>query len=461
MGKKKADLIAKMKPKFLEGGGERGHDTTVLEKIWKDWEAFASYAFNKSHSTCYAWVAYQTAYLKANHPAEFMAAVLSNNMSDIKKVTFFMEECRRMGTAVLGPDVNESQFKFAVNAEGAIRFGLGAMSGVGEGAVASIVECREEEPYNSIFDFAVKVNLKDCNKRVFEALARGGGFDDLATGHLPLAVLRRRHQGPHDHRAGHPLSAGHTGEREFLASLTYLAETRGPWRFPSHRCPCATSGSHSTSSPAKKKSWGFTSPGTLLDEFKVQLDQFCTPGGLSNLEDMVAARGRTISFGGMVTEAEHKMAKNGRPWGGMTVEDYHGSQRMTFWRDDYIKFREFMVSGWFLYIKGKVQMKQFRGADELEFKVTRIELCQTCSKRWRAGSGFRSTWPRLDDGLVEQVCALIESNQGGVGVTVELHHPDAVLEMPSRRKRVALSSELLDGLEALDGVEYKVLSSGG
>ena len=460
MGKKKADLIAKMKPKFLEGGGERGHDTTVLEKIWKDWEAFASYAFNKSHSTCYAWVAYQTAYLKANHPAEFMAAVLSNNMSDIKKVTFFMEECRRMGTAVLGPDVNESQFKFAVNAEGAIRFGLGAMSGVGEGAVASIVECREEEPYNSIFDFAVKVNLKDCNKRVFEALARGGGFDDL-----PQAIFRSQCFAEDTKgRTTIELAIRYgqaTQESENSSQASLFGGDSGAMEIPEPPVPVCDEWDPFDKLAREKEVVGVYLSGHPLDEFKVQLDQFCTPGGLSNLEDMVAARGRTISFGGMVTEAEHKMAKNGRPWGGMTVEDYHGSQRMTFWRDDYIKFREFMVSGWFLYIKGKVQMKQFRGADELEFKVTRIELLSDVLEKMAGRLRVQVNLAKLDDGLVEQVCALIESNQGGVGVTVELHHPEAVLEMPSRRKRVALSSELLDGLEALDGVEYKVLSSGG
>ena len=179
MGKKKADLIAQMKPQFLTQGAERGHAKDRLEKIWTDWEAFAAYAFNKSHSTCYAWIAYQTAYLKANYPAEYMAAVLSNNMSDIKSVTMYMEEARHRGVPVLGPDVNESIFKFRVNKEGAIRFGLGAMRGVGEGAVEAIIAGREDgaQEYKSLFDFARRVNPKDVNKRVFESLALGGGFD--------------------------------------------------------------------------------------------------------------------------------------------------------------------------------------------------------------------------------------------------------------------------------------------
>ncbi|NJW54451.1 helix-hairpin-helix domain-containing protein, partial [Salinimicrobium oceani] len=161
MGKKIFALLEELKPKFLDGGEAKGHPRDVLEKIWKDWEAFASYAFNKSHSTCYAWIAYQTAYLKAHYPAEYMAAVLSNNMNDIKQVTFFMEECKRMKLNVLGPDVNESYYKFSVNKENAVRFGMGAIKGVGAGAVATIVENRKEKgPYRSIFDMAKRIDLR-------------------------------------------------------------------------------------------------------------------------------------------------------------------------------------------------------------------------------------------------------------------------------------------------------------
>jgi DNA polymerase-3 subunit alpha len=183
MGKKSFDLLAKMKPKFLEQGAQRGHDKKVLEKMWTDWEAFASYAFNKSHSTCYAWVAYQTAYLKAHYPAEYMASVLSNNMSDIKSVSFFMEECKRGHIPVLGPDVNESEYKFTVNKAGAIRFGLGAIKGVGSKPVEDILLARKDGEFKSIFDFASRVNLRTNNKRVFESLALAGAFDSFGTIH--------------------------------------------------------------------------------------------------------------------------------------------------------------------------------------------------------------------------------------------------------------------------------------
>ena len=183
MGKKIFTLLQKLKPKFIEGGEANNHPKEVLNKIWKDWEAFASYAFNKSHSTCYAWIGYQTAYLKAHYPAEYMAAVLSNNMNDIKQVTFFMEECKRMGIKVLGPDVNESFYKFNVNDENAIRFGMGAIKGVGKGAVATIIEHRKDSPYESIFDVVKKVDLRAANKKAFENLALAGGFDSFEGTH--------------------------------------------------------------------------------------------------------------------------------------------------------------------------------------------------------------------------------------------------------------------------------------
>ncbi|WP_420845172.1 hypothetical protein [Maribacter litopenaei] len=184
MGKKQKYVLDKMKPKFIQQASAKGHPEEKLEKIWKDWEAFAAYAFNKSHSTCYAWIAYQTAYCKAHYPAEYMAAVLSNNMNDIKQVTFFMEECKRMGLDVLGPDVNESYYKFAVNKDGAVRFGMGAIKGVGKGAVDAIVEERKENgPYNSVFDMAKRIDLRAANKKAFENLALAGGFDSLGSSH--------------------------------------------------------------------------------------------------------------------------------------------------------------------------------------------------------------------------------------------------------------------------------------
>ena len=197
--------------------------------------------------------------------------------------------------------------------------------------------------------------------------------------------------------------------------------------------------------------------GHPLDEFKVQLDQLCTPGGIRNLDDLAAARGRTISFGGMVTEADHKMTRNGKPFGAMTMEDYFSSFNMTFWNDDYLKFREFLVKGWFLYVKGKVQMRPFRGSDQLEFKVMRIELLSDVLDKMAKRLRVQVAVNRLDEAKATTLCDLLEAHAGGVGVTLEFHHDETVLDMISRTRRVELSQELIDGLEALDGVAYKVV----
>ena len=187
MGKKKKDIVDMLKPMFLDGGEQRGHDRETLEKVWKDWEAFASYAFNKSHSTCYAWVAYQTAYIKANYPAEFMASNMSNKMSDLKEVTNLMEECRRIGVPVLGPSVNESLLRFSVNKAGAIRFGMGGMKGVGENAVREIISKREEGGnFKNLFDLLDRIDLRQANRKTIECLILGGAMDEFPNTHRAM-----------------------------------------------------------------------------------------------------------------------------------------------------------------------------------------------------------------------------------------------------------------------------------
>ena len=334
------------------------------------------------------------------------------------------------------------------------------MSGVGEGAVASIVDCRDEEAYRSIFDFATKVSLTDCNKRVFEALARGGAFDDLPQPILRAQCFAEDMKG----RTTIELAIRYgqaTQESANSSQASLFGGDAGAMEIPEPPVPDCEEWPPFDKLAREKEVVGVYLSGHPLDQFKVQLDQFCTKGGLSNLEDLQAARGRTVSFGGMVTHCEHKVSKAGKPWGEMTVEDYHGTRRMVFFGDDYVKFKDYLTQGWFVFVKGKVQMKQFRGAEEMEFKVLRIELLADVLEKLASRLRLQLDLARVDDALVEQVCALIEANAGGVGVTVELHHPDAVVDMISRTKRVTLSPELLEGLDAMDGVEYKVTGSGG
>lgn len=258
MGKKLRDVLDKMKPKFVAGGAERGHDATILEKIWKDWEAFASYAFNKSHSTCYAWIAYQTAYLKAHYPAEYMAAVLSNNMNDIKQVSFFMEECKRMKLDVLGPDVNESDSTFTVNEKGAVRFGLLGMRGVGGSAVEFLLKEREEKgPYQSIFDMARRVDLRVVNKGTWEALAFGGGFDSFPGMHRALLFAEENGDGKNFLEKVRRYGQGFQ-DQENSAQVSLFGEDSGV-DIPSLSSLKSPSGTPWSSSSARKMSTGFIS----------------------------------------------------------------------------------------------------------------------------------------------------------------------------------------------------------
>jgi DNA polymerase-3 subunit alpha len=340
MGKKQIAVLDKMKPKFIEQAGAKGMDKEKLEKIWKDWEAFASYAFNKSHSTCYAWIAYQTAYLKAHYPAEYMAAVLSNNMNDIKSVTFFMEECKRMRLPVLGPSVNESYYKFSVNKDNAVRFGMGAIKGVGHGAVKTIVEGRKEEGYyKSIFDLAKRIDLRAANKKAFEGLANAGGFDCFSDTH-------RAQYFAHDgdgvtflekavkYGAKHQENENSAQISMFgAASDVQIAEPIVP--------PCEDWGTMEKLS-REKEVVGIYISGHPLDDFKIEMKTFCN-GNIALFNDLDSVLNREVTFGGVVTDVQHRVSKQGKGWALFTIEDYTDSFEFRIFGEDYLKFRHFFV----------------------------------------------------------------------------------------------------------------------
>ena len=462
MGKKKADLIAEMKPKFMNQGTANGHDKDKLEKIWTDWAAFASYAFNKSHSTCYAWIAYQTAYLKANYPAEFMAAVLSNNMNDLKKATLFMDEARRMGIPVLGPDVNESRFKFAVNEAGAIRFGLGAMKGVGEGAVMSIMESRvvevdangieKIEPYKSIFDFSKRVS-DACNKRVFEALALGGAFDELeASKGL--------------HRA--QFFALDAKERTVLEMAIKYGQAIKKAEASSQTSMFGDDDEASISEPVipecdpwtdmvrlnhEKEVVGIYISGHPLDKFKFELDNFTTKNGLSILEYMDPLRGKKLKFGGLVTNVEHRISQQGRPWGMFTLEDYFGSHEFRLFSDDYLNFKNFMVDEWMVIVSGQVVKKRSWGDSNLdpgsEFKVTKIEMLAESREKRLERVCIDLNLKALNESWIDQLESVIKSSKGKIGITIDVYDGKYKIVMPSRNYQVDVSNDFLNKLEEI------------
>jgi DNA polymerase-3 subunit alpha len=348
MGKKIFALLQKLKPKFLDGGEKNGHSRVILEKIWKDWEAFASYAFNKSHSTCYAFIAYQTAYLKAHYPAEYMAAVLSNNMNDIKQVTFFMEECKRMGLEVLGPDVNESYYKFAVNRQNAIRFGMGAIKGVGRSAVETIVENRKKDGnYSSVFDLAKRVDLRAANKKSFENLALAGGFDSFGNSH--------RAQYFHSESDGQTflekvIRYGARFQENENSSQVSLFGGASEVQIPEPIVPPCEEWGTMEKLRKEKEVVGIYISGHPLDDFKTEISAFCNAGVacFHNLDEYL---NRELSYAGVITDVQHRVSKNGKGWALFTVEDYTDSFEFRIFGEEYLRFRHFLMINSFIYCK--------------------------------------------------------------------------------------------------------------
>ena len=456
MGKKQKAVLDKMKPRFIENAAKKGHDPEKLEKIWKDWEAFASYAFNKSHSTCYAWIAYQTAYLKAHYPAEYMAAVLSNNMSDIKQVTFFMEECKRMGLEVLGPDVNESFYKFTVNDRGAVRFGMGAVKGVGSGAVATIVENRKDGKYKSIFDLAKRVDLRNANKKAFENLILAGGFDSFD---------QHRAQYMHDEGDGvkfyekvvkfaQKYQETQNSSQVSLfgdASEVQIAEPQVP--------PCEEWGTMQKLKQ-EKEVVGIYISGHPLDDFKVEMKNFtnCKVSNFNNLEKYV---NRELCFGGIVSDVQHRESKAGKGWAIFTVEDYEDSYEFKIFGEEYLKWRHFLIPNSFIY--ARVFVKEGwtnrdtgkKGDPRLQYNFMQMlhDVMDNQAKKLTIQMPVQD----LEDGKIERLKELFGYHKGDQHLHFTIYEVDekVKLNMPSRTQKIKICNELLEEL-AMDGVKYKL-----
>ena len=347
MGKKIFALLQKLKPQFIDGGKKNGHPEEILEKIWKDWEAFAAYAFNKSHSTCYAWIGYQTAYLKAHYPAEYMAAVLSNNMSDIKQVTFFMEECRRLGLKVLGPDVNESFYKFAVNDEHAIRFGMGAIKGVGKGAVETIIEHRKDQRYESIFDLVKRIDLRAANKKAFENLALAGGFDSFPN------VKRAQYFNPDGDGITFlekALRFGSKYQENLNSSQTSLFSEETTSTYQDLSIPDCEAWTNLMRLKKEKEVVGIYISSHPLDDFTHEIEHFITLS-LNQLGDLDRLVNREFSVGGIVNEIQHLESRNGKGWARFMVEDFTDQYEFRIFGEDYLKYRHFLVVNQFIRLR--------------------------------------------------------------------------------------------------------------
>ncbi|GAA0893152.1 DNA polymerase III subunit alpha [Fulvivirga kasyanovii] len=455
MGKKIFALLEKLKPKFIDGGKERGHDPEVLGKVWKDWEAFAAYAFNKSHSTCYSLVAYQTAYLKAHYPAEYMAAVLTHNQSNIEKVTFFMEECRSLGIKVLGPHVNESAVNFAVNKEGEIRFGLGAIKGSGDAAVENIIEEREKNgSYKDIFDFAERVNLRMVNKKTFECLAMSGAFDCFDEYH------RRQYlQAPENEQTLIEKVIKYANKMQMEAESSQASLFGGDTGVdtPKPKIPYMEPFGEIEKLNIERDVVGLYISGHPLDDFKFEIDSFCNTE-LNELNDLPPLQNKEVKVAGVVSGFAHRTTKGGKPFGTLTMEDYNGNFTFFLFGDDYIKFKEYLMQGWFLYIQGRVVERKW-GDKSLEFKILNIELLNDLRDKRTKGLMVNINLNEINETVIKNLEEVCLQYRGDCALHMNLVdvQENISVEMMSRKFKVNPSNEMMEKMKQIPAVHCKVL----
>ena len=455
MGKKKKAIVDAMKPKFIEGGKKNGHDPAVLEKIWGDWEKFASYAFNKSHATCYSWVAYQTAYLKAHHPAEYMAAVMSRNLDNITEITKLMDECKAMGIPTLGPDVNESWQKFSANHHGEIRFGISAIKGVGGAAADVIIEEREKNgPYKNIFDFIQRVNLSACNRKCVESLVLSGGFDSFGS-------MKRE-----------DFFAKNTKGETFIETLIRYGQLYQNEMAQARNSLFGGDNAVEIATPPiiKGEQWsdierlnkereyvGIYLSAHPLDEYRIVLDNLCNTK-CAELNDLSTLSDREdIIFGGIVTSNQQKYTKNGKPCGFVNIEDYNGTGQLAFFGEDWGKWNGMLIVGSSVYITAKC-VPRFRDSNLYDLKVQNIEYLPTVKERSIDRFTINITTDDLDSLVVEELNQIIREHPGKTKLFFQLHDRKGnnhVL-LKSRTHEIDVRQDLIKFIENHDFLDYNI-----
>ncbi len=448
MGKKQREVLDKMKPKFISQAAAKGHAEEKLEKIWKDWEAFAEYAFNKSHSTCYAWIAYQTAYLKANYPAEYMAAVLSNNMSDIKQVSFFMEECKRMGLKVLGPDVNESFYKFTVNDDYAVRFGIGAVKGVGMGAVETIVAHRKDSKYKSIFDLTKRIDLRAANKKAIENLILAGGFDSFSGTTRAQYFYEDGDSIPFYEKALR--FASKFQENENSAQVSLFGES-SDIVIAEPLIPTCEDWSTMEKLAKEKEVVGIYISGHPLDDFKFEMKYFCN-SKLESLKDLNSYLNKNLVFGGIISNVQHRIAKNGKGWAIFNLEGYDENHEFKIFGEEYMKNRHYLIPNSFTYIKVIVKEGWTdretgkKGEPRLQFSEFKMlqDVFETFAKKIFISLDVRD----LNSDFITKLNAVFLANQGENQVIFD------VLELEKIKKQAAPNTKKIKTEQKIEPVLF-------
>ena len=457
MGKKKKAIVDQMKPKFLAQGKANGHDPEILEKIWGDWEKFASYAFNKSHATCYSWVAYQTAYLKAHYPAEFMAALMTRRFSQITEITKLMEECKSLRILTLGPDVNESQMGFGVNKKGEIRFGLSAIKGMGTGAAMAIVNEREKNgPYKSIFDFAERIDLSNVNRKAFESLAYSGGFDSFG-------LQREEFFGVN--------AKGVT----FLDSLVRYAQLFQQEKVQMQNSLFGGDDAVEIAQPVVPKTERWPSIEKLnrerelvgiylsahpLDDYSVILNNLCNThveeiGRGADLEEL--SKREEITFGGIITAVNERFSqKTGKPFGFVTIEDFEGSGELALFGDDWARWNGVMKENYTIYVTAKCQPR-YRNSNIYELKVLKVEQLYDVKEHRLERFTISMDASSVNDQMVSDLVTLVEGNEGTTQLCIELYTADqSLVTLYSPSKGVNVDCTLLDFIAKEENMDYRI-----
>ena len=457
MGKKKKDIVDAMKPKFIEGGKKNGHDPKVLDKIWGDWEAFASYAFNKSHAACYSWVAYQTAYLKANYPAEFMAAIMSRRRDQITEITKLMDECKQMKINTLGPDVNESYQKFGVNHHGDIRFGLAAIKGLGDSAAQAIIDEREKNgPYKNIFDFAQRIPFASVNRKAFESLALSGGFDSFG--------IRREE-----------FFAQNAKGEVFLDTLVRYGQTYQAEKQQAQNSLFGGFDDVEIATPPIPKTdvrWsdierlnkerdlvGIYLSAHPLDEYKIVLDNLCNTRCAELADVDKLADREDVILGGIVTGVRTGFTKTGKPFGIVTLEDFEGSGELAMFGEDWGSRSGYFSVGASVYVTGKIQPRyKFKDDGPKDLKVTGVEYLQTIKDKAVDRITIQLTTDLLDDQIVAELGEMVSEHPGKTKLFFQLrdslgkHH----VLLKSKTCTVDVHHQLIDYIERNEALDYKI-----
>ena len=457
MGKKDRATLDKMKGKFIDNCKANNHDPVVAEKVWKDWEAFASYAFNKSHSTCYAYVAFQTAYIKAHYPSEFMASVL-NHAGSIDSISFLMEECKRMGVKVLGPDINEGFAKFAVIPGGTdIRFGMASIKGVGENTVENIINERNENgKYTSVFDLAKRLESKCVNKKSLEGLALAGGFDSFEGIHRAmfftpdtdgLTLTDRMIKYSNQMSLGNDTSQASLfgGDDEIQITEPQLPQKIEAWGKLEELA-------------REKEVVGFFISGHPLDPYKLIIDHKCNANCAQLKAGLEPFKGKDVTFGGVITGFENRTSKTGNAFGKLIIEDYHGSVELMLFGKDFVEYSKFMVSPLFVYVKAKVQ-ERYGQPGSLELKIQKIELLELVKENIFSTMKLKLDANAINEELIATIEAIFNSSQGKCSVEffVEDLAENLSVKLFSKSQKIAVSTDLMNELDKIGSLTYELI----